>query len=291
MPWREAVARKYQSENPWLNQIVTSPSRDLFFRQHPPPLSARILDVGTGWGQIALPLAAKCDGGVVALEPTPERLAFVQAVARQVGLTSRMYFVEADFFEVGFEQEFDLVTAIGVLEWVPKFREGEPRLLQLEFLRRALSCLRRGGQLVLGIENRVGLKYLLGTPDDHIGVSDIATYDAALAAQRWHVRTGGHLRSFTFTCKELTDLLVDAGFAQVTLYGAYPDYKLPEIILPLGDEVNAYFRKGGFVPEHDGTSGRRLAIQPELQSHYRSFAEMGAAHLIAPSFFAVATTI
>jgi hypothetical protein len=96
-----------------------------------------------------------------------------------------MHFVQADFFEVEFESRFDLACCIGVLEWVPKFREGDPRSLQVEFLKRIHSLLKPGSQLVLGIENRMGLKYLLGAVDDHIGTPGIATYDMDLAIRKW----------------------------------------------------------------------------------------------------------
>ena len=91
-----------------------------------------MLDIGAGWGQTALPLSRAHE--VAALEPTPERLAFIRAAAVQEGVTKRLHFIQADFFDVEFETKFDLVTCIGVLEWVPKFRPGDPRKC------RSISC-------------------------------------------------------------------------------------------------------------------------------------------------------
>ena len=226
MPWREAVARRYAHGNPWLYRIVTDPSRDLFFRLHPPPPDARILDLGAGWGQIALPLAHSCE--VVAMEPTPERLAFIRAAALQERVAGRMYFVQGDFFDVDFDTRYDLITCIGVLEWVPKFRQGDPLGLQREFLERAARALAPGGQIVIGIENRLGLKYLLGAPDDHLGVPGVAVHDRALAAEKWKALAGIELRSFTFTQVELTELLAAAGLPNVTFFAALTDYKVPQ---------------------------------------------------------------
>ncbi len=288
-PWRDAVATRYARTNPWLHQIVTSPTRDLFFRQHPPKPGARILDIGSGWGQIALPLAHEATATVVALEPTPERLAFIQAAAQQDAIADRMHFLQADFFDTDFAQTFDLITCIGVLEWVPKFRVGDPRSVQIEFLRRTRALLASGGQLVIGIENRLGLKYLLGAPDDHLGPPNIAVYDAALATEKWLKQSGQHLRSFTFTRAELAELLTAAGFRELTFFAALPDYKLPELILPLGPRVNEHFATGQYIPEHDGCNGQPLPNQAELQSHYRSLAQLGIAENFAPSFFVTAT--
>jgi SAM-dependent methyltransferase len=201
-----------------------------------------------------------------------------------------MAFLQTDFFAVEFEPCFDLVTCVGVLEWVPKFRSGDPREVQLEFLRRARTVLAPGGQFVIGIENRLGLKYLLGAPDDHIGVPHIASYDATLASEKWLRQSGQALRSFTFSRAELDELLAAAGFTRTTFFAALPDYKLPELILPLDQRTNDHFATGKFIPEHDGVSGRPLPYQAELQSHYRSLAQLGIAENFVPSFFVTAST-
>lgn len=282
-PWRETVAQHYAHTNPWLHRIVTGLERDLFFRLHRPAPAAKVLDIGAGWGQIALPLARAHE--VTALEPTPERLAFIRAAAAQEGLDRRMHFVQTDCFDVEFETKFDLVTCIGVLEWVPKFREGDPRDVQIDFLRRAAALLAPGGRLIVGIENRLGLKYLLGAPDDHIGVPNIAVYDAALADRKWQAHSGRPLRSFTFTRAELAEMLSIAGFADCKFFAAFPDYKLPQRILPLGPEIDLFFQEGGYVAEHEGSSGQPLSYQAELHSHYQSLANLGVASNFVPSFY------
>jgi 2-polyprenyl-3-methyl-5-hydroxy-6-metoxy-1,4-benzoquinol methylase len=288
VPWREVVGRHYAETNPWLHQIVTSPKRDLFFRQYPPVAGAKVIDIGAGWGQTSIPLAQARE--VTALEPTAERLAFIRATAGQLKVASRMHFVQADFFDVEFESHFDLACCIGVLEWVPTFREGDPRALQIEFLKRIHSLLNPGGQLVLGIENRMGLKYLLGAADDHIGAPGIATFDMNLAARKWRKLSGKDLRSFTHTQSELEELLKAAGFHSTAFYAAVPDYKLPEIITPLGSATEAHFANEPYIPEHHGANGRPLEDeeQEELRSHYLSLARMGVAGIFAPSYFVVA---
>ena len=286
-PWREEVARRYAQINPWLHQIVTAPSRDLFFRHFPPAAGSRVLDLGAGWGQISLPLARSFE--VTALEPTPERLAFIRAAAAQERVNERLHFVQADFFDIEFDTRFDLVTCIGVLEWVPKFRTGDPREVQIDFLRRLRGVLAPGGRVIIGIENRLGLKYLLGAPDDHIGAPGISVYDSALATSKWRALAGGELRSFTFTHAELCELLTAAGLPEITSFASLPDYKVPQVILPLGNAVNEYFGRGNFIPEHDGSCGRPLEFQPELRSHYRSLAQLGIAQAFVPSFFAAAS--
>ncbi len=286
VPWRAAVRAHYGEKSPWLTRIVTDPSRDLFIRLHPPPSGARILDVGAGWGQLTLPLAVKHQ--VTALEPTPERLSFIRAASAQEGVADRIHFVQADLLDLEFGTKFDLALCIGVLEWVPKFRPGEPRLVQVDFLKRIGESLTPGGTLVLGIENRIGLKYLLGARDDHLGVPGVAVLDYAEADRRWRAFKGEPMRSLTHTRVELARMLEAAGFAVAEFYAAYPDYKLPQIVLRAGRDVDDFFESGNFVTEHDGIDGSTLPFQAELHSHYRSLAALAIATEFAPSYFVVA---
>ena len=288
-PWREAVQRRFRETNPWLARVVTDPSRDLFFRLHPPPAGAKVLDVGAGWGQHALPLART--HATAALEPAPERIDFIRAAAVQEGVAGRLCFLQADLFDIEFSTRFDLVACIGVLEWVPRFRPGDPRELQLRFLARLRGLLAPGGRLVVGIENRLGLKYLLGANDDHIVHPGIAVFDQALAQRKHRKATAGApLRVFTYTRAEYRDLLSEAGFGDLSFFAALPDYKVPREIVPLAvpGALDAYFLGGHFVPEHDGSNGRPLPLQDELKSHYLSLARLGISEAFAPSYFITA---
>lgn len=290
-PWREVVRARFAAGQPWLHDIILSPRRRTFF----PLLPERgtVLDIGCGWGQLSLPLAA-AGRDVVALEPVAERLDFVAAAARQDGIDPHIALIGADYMNCAFDAVFDAILVVGVLEWVGSFQHSSPpQSRQRDFLAKVRRELAPGGALVLGIENRLGLKYLLGVPDDHIGVPHIACLDAALAQSRWQARTGHPLRSFTYTAVELSDLLMTAGFTELSFHGAWPDYKLPQVILPLSDNgaaANAYFRQQPPPPEHNGYDGQTLdeTTQATLHSHYRSLATMGIVQNFAPSFFVVA---
>ena len=290
-PWQEIVARTYATKQPWLHRIITSPTRDLFFRSHCKLHGQRILDVGSGWGQQALTLAKTNE--VCAVEPNPDRLGFVRAVARQGGIQDRLYFINADMLALDFATQFDTVTCVGVLEWAANFHpEDNAPTIQQKFLRRIHSALKPGGQCIVGIENRLGLKYLLGARDDHTGTRHIGTLDYTQANARWRTLHQRDLRVITYSQTEYLQLLKAAGFSGADFFAAYPDYKLPEVILPCNDPaaVTTFFRSGKFVPEHDGWDGSTLldSDQTALASHYRSLAEIGIAHHFAPSFFIIA---
>lgn len=286
-PWRDAVTARFAESHPWLHRIVTSEARSLFFHQHPPPPDAQVLDIGAGWGQIALPLVQSLGSFVTALEPTPERLAFIRAAAQQDGVSARMNFIQSNFLELQFEPTFDLVCSIGVLEWVAKFHPGEPRAVQQEFLRRMRAALKPGGKCYVGIENRLGLKYLMGGRDDHTGYRNISVLEGPLAAAKHLAASGTDLRVFTYTHAEYIQLFHEAGFGKVATFGAFPDYKLPEVILPFDQpvEFNRVLTEGPIPAEHDGCDGSPLPEMDAIASHYRSLARLGIAHYFAPSYF------
>lgn len=288
-PWRDAVTARYAATKPWLHSIIVDPRRIAFFDPVLPAGAGPVLDIGTGWGQIARPLAARRP--VVALEPVAERLGFVQAAARQDGVAGNLAFIGADYFDTAFTTRFAAICAIGVLEWAGAFQsQQDPQERQRAFLRKARAELAAGGALVLGIENRLGLKYLLGCPDDHIGVPHIAWLPAALARRRWQESSGHTLQSFTYSLGELTALLRAAGFTDVEFFGAFPDYKLPSKIIPLADQgaaLNRWLLNDLPPPEHNGYNGETLdaAWQETLAAGYRSLAADGIAHHFVPSFF------
>lgn len=288
-PWREAVHARYAAAKPWLHRIISEPARTAFFDRVLPPDPGLTLDIGAGWGQTCRPLAARHP--VVALEPVAERLAFIQAAARQDGVAGQLACMGADYFDVRFETRFATICVIGVLEWVGAFQSHvDPQQRQRDFLRKVRAELLPGGSLILGIENRLGLKYLLGCPDDHLGVPHIASLPAPLARKRWAQSGQGPLQAFTYSWPELQGLLREAGFTRIEGFGAFPDYKLPGHIIPFGEngaELNAWLAANEVPAEHNGYDGSPLAgaFQQSLQHRYRTLAGAGAAHQFAPSFF------
>ena len=290
IPWRDAVEARFDATSPWLTKIVTSSLRSTFFSTLVPASPGIAIDIGCGWGQMSRPLA-RAHWQVAALEPNQDRLDFVRASATQEALADQIGFIAADFLDIKFATKFDLALCIGVFEWVGAFQEqADPLARQRQFLRKVRDELAEGGHLVLGIENRLGLKYLLGCPDDHIGQPGVAMLPAALAARRWREESGHTLRSYTYTDAELTALLQEAGFTSIEFFGALPDYKLPQRIIPLGDDgqlFNESIAHGLIWPEHNGFDGSTLALklQENLQATYASLAMQKIAHHFVPSFF------
>ena len=286
-PWKQAVKEKFKSNNPWLYEIVTSPKRTKFIDEFIKPKNLQILDIGAGWGQLTLPLAKQ--NKICSLEPTPERLDFITAAADQENVSKNISFIGADYLDIKFENKFDLILSIGVLEWVGAFRSGkEPEVLQLEFLQKIKSELKEDGKLIIGIENRLGLKYLMGAPDDHIGHPNITIHQKEIAKKQYKEKTNQELRSLTHSMPEYKEMLQNAGFNNVSFYTSNPDYKLPIKIFPIKDsecKLNEYILNKKWIKEHDGTNGNDLDNQNQLESMANDFAKLNTLHNFAPSYF------
>ena len=288
--WRESVADKFKKPNRWLFDIITSSKRTKFINNFIKPKHLKILDIGSGWGQFSIPLAK--NNHVCALEPTSERLDFIRTIAKQENVSNRLSFICANYQDVEFQTKFDLILSIGVLEWVGKFTNTEitPEIAQFKFLKKIKNDLSNKGVLVVGIENRLGLKYLFGANDDHIGIPYISCFCKEIAKSKFKQKTSQELQCFTYSLVEYKDLFHRAGFTKIKFYASLPDYKLPEKIFPISEDlsecgINNSIQNGGNVDEHDGTNGQKLDNQSDIDSMYKSLAEMGIAHYFAPSFF------
>ncbi|MEM7188464.1 MAG: cyclopropane-fatty-acyl-phospholipid synthase family protein, partial [Pseudomonadota bacterium] len=76
----------------------------------------RVLDIGCGWGGMALYLAAVADVNVVGVTLAEEQLAVAKRRAEILGLTDRVEFRLQDYREV--PETFDRVVSVGMLEHV-----------------------------------------------------------------------------------------------------------------------------------------------------------------------------
>ena len=288
--WKHAVKEKYKEANPWLHEIVCSPQRTKFIDDYIKPKNLQILDIGAGWGQFTIPLAKQ--NQICSLEPTPERLDFIKAASKQEGVDQNISYIGADYLDVKFENKFDLILSIGVLEWVGAFKTDKPpEETQKEYLSKIKTELKGHGKLVIGIENRLGLKYLMGANDDHTGLPNISFLTLDLAKKKYNQEVDGELKCFTYSFSEYEKLLQTAGFKKITFHVTSPDYKLPSKIFPIKDKkstFNEFLLQGNWINEHDGSNGSILENQDEIRSIYMSLAEMDIAHYLAPSYFILA---
>ncbi|MFA5161951.1 MAG: class I SAM-dependent methyltransferase [Elusimicrobiales bacterium] len=280
-PWLDVVREKYHKSNPWLYSIITDRGRGLFLEMLPLPQEGNFLDVGSGWGQAAIPLA-KRGLSVFCLDISEGRLSVLREIARQEGVAPACLCGNFLTYPLAAER-FDGIIFNGSLEWIALGHDGPVRALQEQALAKAFSLLKPGGLLYIGIENALGLKYVLGSPDDHtcLPYVNILDFDEANARHRQQ-RQDRPLRARTWTLADYRRMLEGAGFAVSEVYGCFPDYKIIRDMVPLS-QVNKWLLAGRLNwEEHD--NGLPLACAPLLKPLYKALAANGAAELFCPSY-------
>ena len=283
LPWRDVVRNRFAVNRPWLYRIITDESRSAFLDRLPLKKGGAFLDVGSGWGQVAIPLSKF--GDAFCLDLTLSRLNILREIARQEHASLK--YVCGNFLTFPFEREqFDCVLFNGSLEYITVGGESTSMYeTQQTALVKAYSLLRPGGIVYLGIENSLGLKYLLGTPDDHTGIPYIMGRGEPDAKRLFEQKNGGGtLKVKTWSLGEYRKLLSGAGFEITQIYGCFPDYKIIREMIPLEDVNPTLARIGMPYPEHSGVDGAPIPANEQLPSMYRLLALNGIAENFCPSY-------
>ena len=177
--------------------------------------SDRVLDVGAGSG-VNTRICADRGAAVSAVEGSMARS---ELIAHRCAGLDRVEVLcgPLDGLRDGRRGAYDVVLGVGVLEYAGTGQGGGRG--HVAFLDGLVDALAPGGVVVLAIENRLGLKYLLGFPEDHLGLPWVGLEG---------YRPGDPT---TWSRQELAEMLADAGLsAQKWLY-PFPDYKLPTAVL------------------------------------------------------------
>ena len=230
--WRKAVLTL---QNKGVTKYITDPTRLSFIDLLTIKKGARILDLGAGWGSLSMQIAKRFPTTFVyALDMTLEGLLFLDIVTKQQELTNlRIAKVGADKIPL-VDESMDVVLMIGVLEWVGEsITRMKPGAAQLAVLAEAKRALKKGGHLVIGIENRYSYKYLRGKPEhSHIRFGSVLPKSLVTLYSR-SVRKKEY-RTYIYSLGEYARILGKAGYEDLHFYGAYPDYRFPRVIADLG---------------------------------------------------------
>ena len=198
----------------WAHEYHLSPVRHNLLKWYPFNPDGSVLEVGAGCGALTGLLCSQLKK-VTALEYSYRR---ALVTAQRHSSCSNLEVVVGGFRDYEAQQLFDYITVIGVLEYAATFYGGEKPFES--FLKKVCSILKPDGALVLAIENKIGLKYVAGAPEDHTGRVFESIYDYCYPTK---VRT--------FSKQEMARLLEAAGFVSVQWYYPLPDYKRPQIVI------------------------------------------------------------
>ena len=240
-PWRKVVFEEVFPINEFLYHIMTDTSRADGQYLLPIKKGSLVADIGAGYGTFAI-LLAKRGTQVLAIDPSPKRLEFLKECAIQEGVLKYITLISAHAQRLPLkDKKCDAVIMNGVLEWVGEFSNDENVLSsQKKALKEVYRILSNNGVFYLGIENREGLKYLLGAPEDHSGipyVSLLSRTDADIVSENINKKP---YKTHTYNKKEYLELLKSVGFKKTEFYSALPDYKLPKVFFEDDLEIEKY---------------------------------------------------
>jgi len=233
-----------------------------------------VLDLGCGTGPVTRALGER-GARVLGLEGNLER---ARAAAIRCEGMENVEILCGDVHKLPAEEKFDVICCIGVLEYAESGLGG--KLDAPALLTRIRELLRPEGVLLLAIENQLGLKYLLGYREDHVGLPwvGLENYPVGFRARTW-------------SRKVLRNMLRDAGLGGQRWLYPYPDYKTPSLIL--SGEVFDLGREGEIadqlvrLPVEDFAYPRSM-ISDDRAVH-RSFLRAGLGADVANSFLVLAS--
>jgi hypothetical protein len=199
----------------WPSQYHCDPARRNLLRPVAHLIRGRVLEIGAGCGALTGFLADRAEQ-MVALEGAHRRARIVAARHRHRTNLAVLACALSQFRPVG---QYDTVAVTGVLEYAPMFMDAGPDAARA-FLDSVRAALAPGGTLLLAIENQLGLSYIGGMPEDHVGQPWFGVEDRY-----------GPAGFRTFGRRALEGLLARAGLLGQSWYYPFPDYKLPVLVL------------------------------------------------------------
>lgn len=195
----------------WPSRYHLSPERSNLLRCLDLDPASQVLEIGAGCGAITRYLG-EATAGVLAVEGSRARAELCRLRCRE---QAHVQVVAADAFSLNLHTHFDVVTLIGVLEYAGVYCSEAEDPWQ-ELLQIAAKRLRPGGQLIVAIENQLGLKYFTGCGEDH-GLPRFSGIEGY--PERNGVRTFGR--------RVLSERLQRCGLVATDLILPFPDYKIP----------------------------------------------------------------
>lgn len=171
---------------------------------------AKVLEVGSGCGAITGAFARKA-GSVTCVDLSKKR-STINACRHSECDNVTIHVGNFKDIEPDLPNDFDYICLIGVFEYGQSYIGGETPYE--DFLKILTLHLKKGGRIIIAIENKYGLKYFAGCKEDHSG-----TYFDSIE----NYADGGGVR--TFSRKGLERIFENCGVEEYHFYYPYPDYK------------------------------------------------------------------
>lgn len=207
--YEEAISNNYS----WPVFYHLTRIRQNLLNWYPFKEQSDVLEIGCGMGAITELLCKKCNS-VTAVELSKRRATATYLRCRKY---DNLEIIVGNLNDIQFNKKYDYITLIGVLEYQNNFTSSSNPFR--DFLSKIKQLLKPDGKLIIAIENKYGLKYWCGAPEDHSGIpyDGINNYVYSNVAR-------------TFSKKQLERLVKSVGFSNTYFYYPLPDYKMPQVV-------------------------------------------------------------
>jgi len=257
----------------WPSYYHFGPGRANIFKSLDLFPDSKVLELGSGCGAISRYLGEKFKS-VDSIEGSFMRARIGRTRCRDLE-NVRLFCSNID--RIAFEPVYDIVTLIGVWEYASVYMEQACQDAFLSLFNSAKSALKSDGVLIIAIENKIGLKYWTGSPEDHTG----KLYDSIHGYPRGK-------SAVTFSKNEIAGYLYDAGFKYFHFYHCFPDYKFAStVISDVGQENEMYLHNWVAIPFRILSGPREYNIHEGLA--LRTLSKAGLLREFANSLVIVAS--
>lgn len=198
---------------------------------------ASLLEIGAGYGELTDYLCKNLKS-VTAYERKKERLEIIQLKCLEF---NNLKCYSGMLEELNLSEQYDYILIHDVFALARKFYKGKnPNVSMLEHLK---NYLKEDGRLILITENRLGLKYFAGAPEDY--------------SQQffWGLKSFDEdERARTFSKAELGEILSESGFCHTKWFYPYPSAICAREIFT--DDIREKIIYGISSPDYEYVSDR-----------------------------------
>ncbi|MFX0133461.1 MAG: methyltransferase domain-containing protein [Candidatus Hodarchaeota archaeon] len=213
----------------------------------------RVLDVGSGWGQIPFLLAEAYDE-IWSLEFIKERIAW-QKLRKQQEEVNNLYLVLSNISDMPFlDETFDIISLNGIQQWIGLLKNRvDVHTVQFKILAEAMRLLKPGGYLYIGTKNRIGYDIFMRDIEQS-GMSFINLlprrlskfYIQHLVKDSYQTKdVQNYYRTYTYTPWGYKKLLTKVGLSNIKFYWVVTSHYNPIAFAPIkeGKKINFYYKQ------------------------------------------------
>jgi SAM-dependent methyltransferase len=203
----------------WPSEYHLSSDRSNILRPYDLSFARNVLEFGSGCGAISRYLGEQ-GVAVDAVEGSEIRASLGKMRCRGLDNVS---VINANYHDLNYpKKHYDVILFIGVIEYASKFHPDaeSDRDAAIGILNQAKQFLKDDGVIIVAIENRLGLKYILGHHEDHYSKKYVGIHG-------YHDSAG----IATYSDSEWREISREAGLAHCRFSFPFPDYKIPRVTL------------------------------------------------------------